>query len=250
MPFDNLSFGMDLVNGELALHQLNFGIGQGRLSGDLWLTPRTKEALQARSNIQFERVDVGRLLWASGGYRGHGTLNGTIRMQGIGRSVAEILAGADGTVLLWMRDGELSSLLVDLAGLRLGSALLSSLAGSPTTKAECFLADLALQRGVLSTRTLLLETTDAVTEGVGEVDLANERVDIRLRTQSKRLTIGVLPAPLLISGTLKEPRAAPDPATPAGRGGLAGALAALPTVQLGASDGRRCKALLGQLRKG
>ena len=58
-------------------------------------------------------------------------------------------------------------------------------------------------------------------------------MEVRLRTQSKRLTIGVLPAPLLISGTLKDPRAAPDPATPAGRGGLAGALAALPTVQLG-----------------
>src|SRR3954469_2885376 len=32
-----------------------------------------------------------------------------------------------------------SCLLVDLAGLRLGSALLSSLAGSPTTNVECFL---------------------------------------------------------------------------------------------------------------
>jgi AsmA family protein len=250
MPFDNLSFGMDLVDGEIALHQLNFGIGQGRLSGDFRLTPRTKEAVQARGNIHFERVDVGRLLWASGGYRGHGALNGTIDLQGTGRSVAEILAGADGTASLWMRDGELSSLLVDLAGLRLGSALLSSLAGSPTTNVECFLADLALRRGVLSTRTLLLETADAVTEGVGAVDLANERVDIRLRTQSRHLTVGVLPAPLLISGTLKGPRAAPDPAAAAGHGGLAGALAALPTVQLGVGDAQRCKILLSQLRKG
>jgi hypothetical protein len=59
-----------------------------------------------------------------------------------------------------------------------------------------------------------------------------------------------LPAPLLISGTLKEPPAAPDPATPAGRGGLAGALAALPTVQLGVGDAPHCKSLLSQVRKG
>ena len=116
-----------------------------------------------------------------------------------------------------MLGGELSSLLVDLAGLRLGSALLSALEGSPTTHVECFLADLALRRGILSTRTLLLDTADAVTEGTGEVDLGQEGIQIRLRTQSKHLTVGVLPTPLLISGTLQEPRAGPDPNTPAGR---------------------------------
>jgi hypothetical protein len=81
------------------------------------------------------------------------------------------------------------------------------------------------------------------------VDLGHERVEIRLRTQSKHLTVGVLPAPLLINGALKEPRAAPDPATPAGKGGLAGALAALPTVQFGTGDAPRCKSLLSQARK-
>jgi hypothetical protein len=143
-----------------------------------------------------------------------------------------------------MLGGDLSSLLVDLAGLRLGSALLSTLSGSPTTKVDCFLADLALRRGILSTRKLLLETADAVTEGRGAVDLRQERVEIGLRTQSRHLTVGVLPAPLLISGTLKEPRA-----TPVREGGLAGALAALPTIQLGLADAPRCKGLLSQARK-
>jgi AsmA family protein len=82
------------------------------------------------------------------------------------------------------------------------------------------------------------------------VDLGRERVEVRLRTDSKRLTVGVLPAPLLVSGTLKEPRAAPDPATPAGRGGLAGALAALPTIRLGVGDDPRCDGLLARIRRG
>lgn len=250
MPFDNLSLNVDVVNGAVAFHQVSFGVGQGRISGDIRLTPRTDEALQAGADIHFERVDVSRLLWASGGYQGHGALNGTVRVDGTGRSIAEILASADGTASLWMLDGDLSSLLVDLAGLRLGSALLSSLKGSPTTSVECFVADLALRQGVLSTRSLLLETADAVTEGTGAVDLGQERVEVRLRTQSKHLSIGVLPAPLLISGTLKDPRAALDPAAPAGRGGLAGALAALPTVQLGIGNAPHCQSLLTQIRKG
>jgi hypothetical protein len=249
MPFDNLVLGMDVEDGVAAVRQLSFGIGRGRLSGDLRLIPRADEALEAHANIRFERVDVARLLWASGRYQGNGALNGTVRVGGTGRSIAEILAGADGAASLWMLGGDLNSLLADLAGLRLGSAVLSSLGGSPTTKVDCFLADLALRRGILSTRTLLLETENAVTEGTGAMDLRQERVEIRLRTQSKHLTLGVLPAPLLISGTLKDLRAAPDPSAPAGKGGLIGALAALPTVQFGIGDAPRCKGLLSQAQK-
>jgi AsmA family protein len=250
MPFDNLAFDLDVVDGAVALHQLSFGVGQGRITGDIWLTPRADETLRARADIHFERLDVSRLLRATGPFPGNGALNGAVRLDGTGGSIAEILASADGAASLWMLGGDLSSLLVDLAGLRLGSALLSSLNGSLTTTVECFVADLKLRRGVLSTRALMLETADAITEGLGAVDLRQERVEVRLRTQSKRPTIGVLPAPLLISGTLKDPRAAPDPATPAGRGGLAGALAALPTVQLGIGDAPHCQSLLSQVRKG
>ncbi|MGB6585430.1 MAG: AsmA family protein [Pseudolabrys sp.] len=250
MPLDNLAVGIDIVDGAMTLHQLSIGIGQGRISGDIRLMPRADETLQTRADLQFERVDVSRLVRASGGSQGNGALNGAVHLAGTGRSIAEILGGADGAASFWLLGGELSSLLVDLAGLRLGSALLSALEGSPTTHVECFLADLALRRGILSTRTLLLDTADAVTEGTGEVDLGQEGIQIRLRTQSKHLTVGVLPTPLLISGTLREPRAVPDPNTPAGRGGLTGALAALPTVQLGIGNAPHCENLVSQARKG
>ena len=250
MPLDDLAVGIDIVDGAMTLHQLSIGIGQGRISGDIRLMPKADETLQTRADLQFERVDVSRLMRASGSSQGSGALNGAVHLAGTGRSIAEILAGADGAASFWMLGGELSSLLVDLAGLRLGSALLSALEGSPTTHVECFLADLAVRRGILSTRTLLLDTADAVTEGTGTVDLGQERIQIRLRTQSKHLTVGVLPAPLLITGTLQEPRAEPDPNTPAGRGGIAGALAALPTIQLGIGNAPHCENLVSQARKG
>jgi uncharacterized protein involved in outer membrane biogenesis len=184
LPLDNLAVGIDIVDGEITFHQLNIGIGQGRISGDIRLTPRADETLQTRADLQLERVDVSRLVLASGGTPASGSLNGAVHLAGAGRSIAEILAGADGAASVWMLRGDLSSLLVDLAGLRLGSALLSALEGSPTTHVECFLADLALRRGILSTRTLLLDTADAVTEGTGEMDLGQERIQIRLRTPS------------------------------------------------------------------
>jgi hypothetical protein len=250
MPLDDLTLRMDVVDGAVTLRPLTFGVGRGRMSVEASLTPEAEGAVKARAEVRFERLDVARLMHASGGYQGAGVLNGTARLEGTGRSVAGILGGADGAASLWMAGGDLSKLLVDLAGLRLGSALLSSLGGDTRAGVECFVADLALRRGVLSTRALLLETEDALTEGQGAVDLGRERVEVRLRTASKRLTVGVLPAPLLISGTFKDPNAAPDPATPAGRGGLAGALAALPSVQLGTGDDPRCEGLLARIRRG
>ena len=251
MPLDDLALRMDVVDGAVALRPLTFGVGRGRISVEASLAPGAEGAVRARAEVRFERLDVARLMQATGGHHGAGALNGTARLEGSGRSVAEILGGADGAASLWMAGGDLSKLLVDLAGLRLGSALLSSLGGGAARAGvECFVADLALRRGVLSTRALLLETEDAVTAGEGAVDLGRERVEVRLRTESKRLTLGALPAPLLVSGTLKEPRAAPDPATPAGRGGLAGALAALPGIHLGIGDDPRCEGLLGRIRRG
>jgi uncharacterized protein involved in outer membrane biogenesis len=136
-----------------------------------------------------------------------------------------------------MSGGDLSKLLVDLVGLRLGSALISSLGRPSNTQVECFVADLALRRGLLSTRKLLLKTEDTVTQGEGVIDLGREQVELQLRTASRHLTVGMLPAPLVVSGNFKNPHAAP--VMP---GGLAGALATLPTIQAGIGDGPRCAA--------
>jgi uncharacterized protein involved in outer membrane biogenesis len=201
--------------------------------------------VQARTNVRFERVDFAHLMRATGRYQGAGLLSGTARVEGTGRSIAEILGRGDGALVLSMADGDLSKLLADLVGLRLGSALIASLGGPSRTHIACFVADLVLHRGVLATRALLLETADAVTEGRGALDLGRERVEIRFLTKSKHLTVGVLPAPLLISGPLRSPSVAPAVGT---SGGIVGFFAELPTIQLGTGDDPRCGRLIGRTR--
>jgi AsmA family protein len=249
MPFDDLTLRMDLVEGTVALRPLSFGVGAGRIAADVLLTPGERDAVQAKAEARFERLDLARLMRATGTYKGAGALSGTARVEGTGRSIADILGHGDGALLLSMAGGDLSKLLVDLTGLRLGNALLGSLGGEARTLVECFVADLPLRRGILSTRALLLETEDTVIEGRGAVDLRRERVEIRLRTESKHLTVGVLPVPLLVSGTLKAPSAAPDKAEGAGSG-IAGVIAALPTIRFGIGDDPRCEGLLRRARRG
>jgi uncharacterized protein involved in outer membrane biogenesis len=243
---DDLEVHADLAGGALTLRPLHVGIGRGRLTGDLSLAPVPGGAMRAVADVRLDGVGLAQLVGPTK-LQEAGALNGTMHLTGTGASVAAILGAADGEASLWMQDGDVSALLVDLAGLRLGNALVAWLSGPQVTPVQCFVADLPLKHGVLTTRALILETADSVMQGSGSANLAQQRVDVRLRTQSKHFSVGVLPGPLLISGPLTDLRTEPDPSAAASHG-LGKVLAVLPRVQLGADDAPRCQAVLDHLR--
>jgi AsmA family protein len=182
-------------------------------------------------------------------YQTSGGLNGTMHLTGTGDSVATLLSTADGEASLWMQQGNVSALFVEPAGLQLGNALVTWLAGPPVTRVQCIAADLPLRHGVVTTRALILDTTDLVLQGSGSATLARERMELRLRAQSKHFAVGVLPGPLLISGPLADPRTEPDPSAAASHG-LGRVLSLLPQVELGSDNTPRCEAVLDRLQKG
>lgn len=257
MPFDSLVTQFDIVDGVVDVKRLVFPIGGGQLAARVTLTPRGEgDALHARGEIELRRVDFARLVNAAGA-RGSGTMGGVGRIEGTGRSIGEILGRGEGALTVVMVGGTLSAFLVDLSGLRFGTALLSLLGLPERERVECLIGDFALRRGVLESRSLLLDTDSAVVTGGGRVALATERLDLRIRTQSKRLNIGALPTPIAITGTLVNPSAAPELGELGARAGAAAGLAALlpplallPTIQLGVGENSQCEALQARGRRG
>jgi len=256
VPFDGLVTQFDIVNGVIDVKRLAFPIGDGQLAGHFTLTPREGEALHAAGEIELRRVDFSRLVGAAG-VRGTGRLGGVGRVEGTGRSLAEILGHGDGALTVVMVGGTLSAFLVDLSGLQFAKALLSALGLPDRERVECLIGDFALRRGTLSTRALLMETDSSLVTGGGQVALRSERLDLRIRTQSKQFTVGTLPTPILITGTLKDPDVGPEPAELAARAGaaaglgvLAGPLALLPTIQLGVGESTQCERLHRRANRG
>jgi hypothetical protein len=249
MPFDSLSAEADIVDGAVSLHPVSLGIGQGRLTATGTLTPQEGGGLRAKFEVELRRADLSRLLGAAGA-GGAGTLGGVARLEGTGKSVSEILARGSGEATFVTVGGNVSSFLVDLSGLHFGNALLSAL-GIPTrAKIECMIADFALQRGALRSRTLLLDTDAHVVTGGGGVEFGKEQIDLRLKTDTKRPTVASLPTPIRIEGTLKNPSIQPELAEAAARAGAAVGLgllfpplALLPTIQLGVGENSQCEAL-------
>jgi uncharacterized protein involved in outer membrane biogenesis len=117
---------------------------------------------------------------------------------------------------------------------------------------RCMVADFALEKGRLETRTMLFDTTEANVVGKGAVDLREEIVDYHVATEPKHFSVGSLPAPIDIKGPLKNPAVRPDAMALGVRAGAAAVLgvvltplaALLPTIQLGLGEDNDCAKLL------
>jgi uncharacterized protein involved in outer membrane biogenesis len=254
MPLDDLRAEFDIVNGNINLHPISAGVGQGNMLLTGTLSPVDGGGLRADLKAQFQRLDISRLMNAAGS-QGGGTLNGRGELRSNGASLAQLLGRGDGRVTLTTSGGNLSALLVDLSGLRLANAVLSLLGLPDRAELNCFIADLDLKQGVLQTRSMVIDTSSAIIVGDGNVDLARERLAYRLRTQARNFTIGALSTDISIGGTFRDPSVLPEPVEMGVRGGVAVGLAfinpllaILPTIQFGTDEDSGCKGLATRAR--
>lgn len=250
-PIDNLDATLDLVDGVVRLHPLRAGMGRGEIVGEFTLTPQ-ENGLRTVADARFTRMDISRLLRSVGG-RGGGLLNGRARLEGTGRSTAEILARGNGSMTFGTAGGNLSAFMADLAGLRIGNAIASAFGIPSRTNLECFVADFALQNGVLNTRALLLETEDATILGSGTIRLSDERLDLRLVSQAKTFTVASLPTSLGVTGTFSSPSVFPiiiqrDDNSAFGQllNVLRAPLSLVPIVEFGIGPDARCETILNR----
>ena len=251
-PLDNLVADLDIVNGAVTLKPLSVGVGRGQISADIALSEKANQ-LHAQATISFVRVDVEKLLAATGLAHGAGSIGGRAVIEGTGRSLAEILGGGNGELKLYMaKGGDLSALLVDLSGLEFGNALLSALGIPNRAKIQCLITDFVLQRGIATARTAMLDTTDARVAAKGSVNLHNETLALTVETDAKHFSIGSLNTPIDVKGTLASPSIFPQLGPLALKGGAAIGLgiigtplaALLPTIQFGTGEDGACANLM------
>jgi len=135
--------------------------------------------------------------------------NVSVDLRGQGRTIHALAAGLDGHVALAIADGEVDNNVFSAAlGGFMRAARLPAEFGAGRTSIRCLAVRLDAAHGLVAATTMLLDTRRLTLQGMGEVDLASERVALRLR-------------PLVrIGGTLREPKVTLD------SGGLLGALMA------------------------
>jgi uncharacterized protein involved in outer membrane biogenesis len=242
-PLDDLEANLAIDNGKLLLQPLNFAIGKGTIASTLLLDAQ-QDPIAAKASVDFRRVDFHRLMQATKIFEGAGVVGGRAEIEGRGNSPAAMLAQGNGELKLFMDGGNVSALLVNLAGLDFGKALLSALGLPDKAALRCMISDFALQQGVLQTRSLVFDTDEANIIGRGHIDLRSNLIDYQIEQDPKHFSILALHAPIDITGSLRSPVIRPDPGQLGLKAGMAALTALLATVQLGLGEDNNCAALI------
>ncbi|MCE9651184.1 MAG: AsmA family protein [Parvibaculum sp.] len=249
MPLDNLKAHLLIENGKVALDPLSFGVGTGEIFSHVALDAR-ENVVHAKADVDFRKVDLKRIMKSTDIFEGAGTIGGRAFIDAKGNSLSAMLGSGDGDLKLFMTGGDLSALLVNLAGLDLGRSILSAIGLPQRADIRCMVSDFALRNGQLQTRALLFDTTEANITGKGVINFWNEQIAYQIQTEPKHFSVGSVAAPIKIKGPLKDPAIYPDPGELAARTGSAAALgilltplaALIPTIELGLGEDNDCVA--------
>jgi uncharacterized protein involved in outer membrane biogenesis len=247
LPIDDMDAHLLLEAGLVRLAPLNFGVAGGDIRADVRMDAR-RDTIQTQLKAEVRRVELARLLPDVEMAKDTvGRLGGSFNLTGTGNSVAAMLGTADGEVAVGMGRGEISNLLVEVAGIDIYEAVKYLIGKDRKVPVRCAFADFGVQQGVMDARALAFDTTDTIIVGSGQIDLGEETLDLELRPRPKDRSILALRSPLHVGGTFADPSFRPDFARLGLRGAIALALgsiappaALLATLELGPGEDSSC----------
>jgi uncharacterized protein involved in outer membrane biogenesis len=235
-PFQPLRGRITLHDGVLTLGELIARTSAGEVQGRIGLDSRP--ALPAwNADLRWSGIQLDRFIKTrdaaarkdAGGARSStgyisGALGGNARLEGRGRSTATLLASLDGSARLWVRDGRVSHLLVEAAGIDIGQALGVFVKGDDKMPMQCALAQLDIVDGKVTPEVGVIDTRDTTLLIDGELSLAAETLDLRMTAHPHDFSPLALRTPVKVVGTFSAPRIRPEARPLVLRAGAAAAL--------------------------
>ena len=253
LPLDRMGVRVLLRSGVLVLDPLNLGVAGGQLAGTLRIDANAQPAL-VQTRLDARGLELNRLLpKAESARSSFGKIQGQVDLAGRGGSVAQLLASANGNVALLMGQGQISNILLEIAGLDGGEVIKFLMGGDQRVALRCAATAFDVKNGLMTSRALVLDTADTIFLGEGWINLGNESMDLVIRPRPKDTSILSLRSPLHLAGTFGAPDAGLDKGALAGRAGLAVALGAInpllalaATIETGPGRDTDCAATLRQ----
>lgn len=259
LPISKLDTHLIMKGGVLSLNPLNFILAGGVLKSNIELDGSGRingKAIRAEMKTSALHLKIKQLFPTLPDLQASvGEINGTAMLSSSGNSVAGMLGIANGEVKTQINQGTVSKLLLEKMGLNIGSVILTRIFGDKQVKLNCMASDFIVQNGVMQTRTFFIDTEDAFINVAGNINLAQEKLDLTLHPDSKGVRVLSLRAPLYVRGSFDNPAVSVDKKVLAMRAGGALALAAvaplaamIPLIHAGPGTSRDCSSLLAAAR--
>ena len=256
LPLDKGSVHVKLNAGILLLEPISLGVAGGSVAGTIRVDS-TVEPAAINTRLEVRALQLNKLFPAVESTKtGFGKFSGQFNLTGRGNSVAQMLGSASGDVALLMGKGEISNILLEFMGLDGGEVIKFLVRGDNTVQLRCAAAAFDVKQGLMRSRAIVLDTSDTVITGQGEISLANETLNILFKPEPKDMSILSLRSPLRIGGTFAKTTAGPETSALVGRVGMALALAAVnpllalaATIETGPGEDANCASVLSKAAK-
>lgn len=257
VPVEALELELALDNRVLRLTPLIVSIAGGTATAQIVIDANQAD-VDSELDLVLRQLDMAKLTNAAiGDTTTLGSLDGRIRLAMTGRTIRTALGNADGQAGLMLRDGAISHLIVELAGLDAGQALGVLAEGDEALPIRCAVAVSSVKDGTASLDSMVVDTPDTNITAEGKVDLGEESLDISMLARPKDVSLLSARTPVTIGGRFANPSIGIDPAGVAARGGVAVGLSVLLTplagilgfLDIGTGEDANCGALLEQAKR-
>ncbi|HYJ15164.1 MAG TPA: AsmA family protein [Candidatus Limnocylindria bacterium] len=211
LPIDDLNATLTLTDGVLSFAPATFGVANGRV--EIFSTfDGSNRPSKVKIDARLRQLELQRFLSkGSLAQKTVGPIGGRIVLTGSGQSFRELMATATGNSFFTMSGGQISELLVELAGLDIAHALGVVVSGDKPIPIRCALLDLQGQNGQMAVQTLVFDTANSIISGEGNIDLRDEKVDIVVIPAPKRFSPLSLRSYIRVAGGFKNISVFPDP---------------------------------------
>lgn len=136
-----------------------------------------------------------------------GEISARIALTAAGRKLGDAMRTAQGAMVFAMIDGKVARDVLEKASADLRTLFRS---GKGMSQVKCLLGVARVKDGVARVAPLILRTPEATLTGGGAIDLANNTLDLTIRSDPKSTGFFALDIPIRISGALDAPKAGTD----------------------------------------
>lgn len=213
LTINDVKLGLSLNNGKLKLSQQGKAAG-GSISTKIDLDASNSKTAILNNDIEIKQLELGLLPTVKEkDLLTGGKTDITIKTKGSGASVAAIMAGLNGSLLIKAGAGKISSTALKVAS---ADALMSTLsmlnpgaAKSDGNILECAVVNFTIKDGIATAdKGIAIATNQMNVIGSGNVNLKTEQLDIGITPEAREgvgLNVGQLAGLVRVGGTLANP---------------------------------------------
>jgi uncharacterized protein involved in outer membrane biogenesis len=256
LPLEAFSAHVTLRDSVLKAEPIEFGVAGGRIVTHAVLDGRERP-MKAQVRADVKSLQLGRLFPTSGAMQeALGTFYGRAEIAGEGQSLAAVAGSGDGKASFVVEGGRASAILMELAELDVAHVVMLLGKKNEQEELRCAVSGFDIRDGVASADSFTVDTEGTVINVSGQVNLADETMDLAAIPNAKHQSFVSLRTPLHLRGPLRQPKVRPEAgplvkkgALAVGLGAINPALAVFALYEPARGKDQPCGALIAEARR-